>query len=285
MMRMRATVLSLASTLALSALTTACSVSVEVKPPHRFNSTEQSKSAAADFNGEEISIANQNGDLQVIADSSVTKITATVKAFAIAEEGTPQSDADAALVEVNQSLTLDDSTAGKVTVSCGQARQAHGKVSTGNTGCDLVVKVPAGKGLKLSATNGNGSVKGTGLAAADGAQIALKTNNGSVDATVTGGANITSGNGNITASLTPTKGCTILVSTADGGNGDVDLALPSDFAADAITFSAGKGPSDVSITGFSDLTASSTSRGTKGAGAASLTAKASSLGKLTVHSR
>lgn len=278
---MRATVLSLASTLAIAAFASACSVSVEVKPPHRYNSTEVSKSANADFNGEEISISNQNGELQVVADSSVTKITASVKAFALAEEGTPQSDADAALKEVNDSLTVDE-TSGKVTVSCGQARAQHGKVSTGNTGCDLVVKVPAGKGLKLSANNGNGSLKGSGLAAADGAQITLRTSNGSVDATVTGGANITSGNGDITASLTPTKGCTIVVSTADGGNGDVDLALPSDFAADAITFAAGKG---VSVSGFSDLTSSSTSRGTKGAGAASLTAKASDLGQLKVHSR
>ena len=45
---------------------------------------------------------------------------------------------------------------------------------------------------------------------------------------------------------------------------------------------AGKG---VNISGFSDLTSSSTSRGTKGAGAASLTAKASDLGALNIKSR
>ncbi len=270
---------SLSTLILAGAFAVGCSVSVEVKPPHRYNGSEQTKAANADFNLEEITITNQNGGLQVVGDSSVTKITALVKPFALAEEGTPQADADAALKEIYDSLTIDESS-GKVTVNCGQARSAHGKVSTGNTGCELVVKVPTGKGgVKLSATNGNGDLTASGLTAADGGQVSVKSNNGTVKATVTGGAKVSSGNGDVEANLAPTKGSTIDVSTE---NGDIDLSLPSDFAADVISLKAGKG---VNISGFSDLTSSSTSRGTKGAGAASLTAKASDLGALNIKSR
>ncbi|MFO0674252.1 MAG: hypothetical protein U0235_32340 [Polyangiaceae bacterium] len=166
---------SLSTLILAGAFAVGCSVSVEVKPPHRYNGSEQTKAANADFNLEEITITNQNGGLQVVGDSSVTKITALVKPFALAEEGTPQADADAALKEIYDSLTIDESS-GKVTVNCGQARSAHGKVSTGNTGCELVVKVPTGKGgVKLSATNGNGDLTASGLTAADGGQV--KSNN------------------------------------------------------------------------------------------------------------
>ena len=260
----------------------ACSVSVEVKPPHRFNASEQSKTAAAAFNGEEVQITNQNGELTVVSDASVTSITASVKAFAIAEEGTPQSDADEALKEVVASLTITESS-GKVTVTCGQATKQHGKVGTGTTGCDLVVKVPSGKGgVKLSALSGNGKLTGSGLTAADGAQIDLKSNNGSVDATVTGGAKVASGNGDVKATLTPTKGAVIDVSTE---NGDIDLSLPTNFAADSVALAGGKDGKAVVITGFSDFTAASTSRGTAGTGAKSLKATTSSLGELTVKAR
>ena len=68
-------------------------------------------------------------------------------------------------------------------------------------------------------------------------------------------------------------------------NGDIDLALPSDFAADSLSLAGGKDGKDVVITGFADVTAASTSRGTAGTGAKSLTAKTSSLGELTIKSR
>jgi hypothetical protein len=268
---------ALALTLGLGA----CSVSVEVKPPHRFNGTEQTKEATQAFNGEEIQISNQNGELQVVSDSGVSKITAALKPFAIAEEGTPQSDADAALLEVIASLTITE-CAGKVTVSCGQATRSHGNVSTGTTGCDLTVRIPAGQGVKLSAVSGNGKLTGGGLTAADGAQISLVSNNGSVEATVTGGAKVSSGNGDVTAALTPTKGSVLDVSTE---NGDIDLSLPSDFAADTVSLAGGKDGKDVVIQGFADLTPASVSRGTAGTGAKSLTAKASELGQLKITSR
>ncbi len=281
-MRLTFAFTGLAGSIALLGALSGCSVSVEIKPPHRFNGTEQTKEAAAAFNGEEIQISNQNGELTVLSDANVTKITASLKPFAIAEQGTPQSDADESLKEVIASLAISES-AGKVIVSCGQATRSHGKVSTGTTGCDLVVKVPSGKGgVKLTALSGNGKLTGSGLTAADGAQIELKSNNGSVDATVTGGAKVASGNGDVTASLTPTKGSTIELTTE---NGDIDLSLSRDFAADSIALAGGKDGKAVVITGFSDLTAASTSRGTAGTGAKKVSATTSSLGELTVKSR
>ena len=202
---MRATVFPGLFVLAAFTALAACSVSVDFKLPKRFNGTEQKKEAVAEFNLEEIQIANKNGELKVVGDSSVTKITALVKPFALAPEDTPQSDADEALKDIYASLVVTES-AGKVTVNCGQAATKHGKVETGNTGCDLTIKIPTGKGgVKLTALSGNGSLSSSGLTAADGAQVDLKTDNGSLDATVSGGAKRSSGNDDVTVSLTPPK--------------------------------------------------------------------------------
>jgi hypothetical protein len=251
---------------------------VEAHTQTQFIGSENSKTASADYNGEEVTVNNSNGDVIVEQDSSVTKVTVTMRPVAFADDD-QKPDAQEAWTDVLNTFAVNES-GGTVAVSCGKASGSHGTAGTSGTGCkDLHVKIPAGKGIKLSVTAHNGSLDAKNLTAADGATINLVAQNGSLNAVITGGAKISGENGDVTVSSTPTKGSTLDIST---GNGDIDLALPSSFAADTIAFSAGE---KVTIDGFSDITKDSTSRGTKGEGYASLSAKASSLGELHVKSR
>jgi hypothetical protein len=278
---MRATGLALIT--AVMALAAGCSVSttensITLKTQKKYIGPEESRTASADYAGEEINVGNANGDLIVESDSSTTKIVATMKPVAYADDDAHKSDAEANQAQVIDSFKLTEES-GKITITCGQGRGVNtSKRET--SGCEnLRVRVPAGKGIKLVAIANNGSVNANGLAAAEGASLRIKSENGSVNATVTGGAEISSDNGDVTVSSTPTKGSTVAIET---GNGDINLSLPSDFSADSISFSAGDG---IKIEGFSDLTDKSTSRGTAGTGAKAISAKASSLGTLTVKSR
>ncbi|MBK6691679.1 MAG: DUF4097 family beta strand repeat protein [Myxococcales bacterium] len=273
---MRATVLSSFALLGVFALA-GCTVQATIKTQTKFVSQESAKGAAADYAGEEIAVTNANGSLTVESDAAATKVSVTMKAVAFADDD-DKASAEDLQKQVLETFTVTES-AGKITINCGQAARGVGSAKTGLSGCqDLRVRVPA-KAIKLTALSKNGSVNANNLTAADGAVLDIRSDNGSVDATVTGGAKVFSDNGGVTLSSTPTKGSTISV---ESDNGDVTLSLPSAFAADVVALSAGKG---VKVEGFSDLTEKSTSRGTKGEGAASITAKASSLGQLVVKSR
>jgi hypothetical protein len=272
-------------------IVSACSIStspnsITLKTQTKYTAEQQTKEASAAWSGEEIAIDNKNGDVTVQGDASTTKVSVTAKPFAygdtrdVAKGTTGEPDAQAALRDVIASIVIEES-GGKITVRCGQANGNHGSAAQATTGCDgFTVKVPSGsaqKGLTLSAIAQNGSNTATNLTAADGAQIQIGSGNGSVSATgITGGANVKTDNGDLVASIAPTRGSVVEVTT---GNGDIQLSLPSDFSADAIAFTAGR---KVTIEGFTDLTATSTSRGTAGAGASSVTATASSLGELIV---
>ena len=275
-------------------LSSACSVStspnsITFKTQTKYLGENQTKEATAAWNGEEITVDNKNGDVLVQGDSTTTKIFVTAKPFAFADgkdetKGTTgEPDAQAALRDVIASIAIEES-AGKISIHCGQANGNHGSAAQGTTGCDaFTVHVPQGsatKGLTLSSVAQNGSNTATNLYAADGAQIKIGSGNGSVTATgITGGANLKSDNGDLVASVTPTQGSVVEVTT---GNGDITLSLPTDFAADKVSLTAG---GKVSVEGFTDLTAGSTSRGNAGTGAASITATASSLGDLTVKAQ
>lgn len=256
--------------------------SITFKAQTKFNGTPVSKTAQNDWNGHAIEIQNANGDVTVQGDASVTKITVDYVPFAFADKEDEPS-AQAAIREVDATLKIDES-ADKITITCGQASAKHGSANTGTTGCgSFTVKVPSNQGIALVAVSKNGSMTATGLQSSDTSTIDVRSDNGSVTATgIRGNAKVYSDNGSVTASLTPNVGSTLDVST---GNGDIDLALPSDFAADSLSLSGGSDGKDVKIEGFSDITAESTSRGTAGQGAKSITAKASSLGTLTVKTQ
>jgi hypothetical protein len=288
---MRTSPVSVLSFGVISLIVSACSVStspnsITFKTQTKYTGENQTKEALAAWNGEDIAVDNKNGDVLVQGDSTTTKIFVTAKPFAFADgkdaaKGTTgEPDAQAALKEVIASIVIEE-TAGKISIRCGQANGNHGSAAQGTTGCDaFTVHVPQGsatKGLVLSSVAQNGSNTATNLYAADGEQIKVGSGNGSVTATgITGGANIKADNGDLIASITPTKGSVVEINT---GNGDINLSLPADFSADKISFTAGQ---TVTVSGFSDLTATSTSRGTAGTGAASITATASSLGDLIV---
>lgn len=262
--------------------TTGCSVSttdnsITFKTQKKHIGAEQSKAAAADYTDQEIQVTNSNGDVIVESDSGTTKVSVTMKPVAYYDDD-KIDDARAVQEQVVSTFQLTEGD-GKIIISCGQAKSQVGSSGTTTSGCEgLRVKVPT-KGVKVAMISRNGSVSANNLTAADGYTLDIRADNGSLNATVTGSAKVFSDNGDVTLNATPTKGSTL---SAETGNGDITLSLPSNFAADVIAFSAGDG---VKVEGFSDLTDKSTSRGTKGEGAASITAKASSLGSLTVKSR
>ena len=55
---------------------------VEAHTQTQFIGAENSKTASADYNGEEVTVNNSNGDVTVEQDSSVTKVTVTMRPLA-----------------------------------------------------------------------------------------------------------------------------------------------------------------------------------------------------------
>ena len=271
------TVLSLSSLTLAVALLGGCTVTVKTQTKF-VSSVPSTKTAAADYNGENIDVTNGNGELTIETDSSATKVSVSMVPFAFADED-KKSDAEKVQQQIVDAFSLSEG-GGQITIKCNKASHGEGTAASGTSGCDkMVVKIPANKPVKITALADNGQLTVKGLTVADGAIANLKSDNGGVDATVTGGVNLECGNGDMKASLTPTKGSEVKLTTE---NGDIDLALPKDFAADAIAFSAGKG---VTVEGFSDLKDTSVSRGEKGAGAKSIRVEASDLGTLKVTAR
>lgn len=236
------------------------------------------KSALGDYAGEAIELGNEQGTLTIVVDPSVTRVTASAKPFVLADESTPQTDVDSAFTAVYGSLVVSE-TVDHVTVSCGQATEIYGQIAPRDTGCDLVVKIPAvPTGVKLTARLAVGDLAASGVVASQGAAIDLEVNAGAITAAIDGSARIVSGSGDVKGSVRPTRGSTTVIAS---GNGNVTLALPPDFAADALSLRGGKDGKSV-VSAFADVTSASTSRGTAGAGAASITAAASDTGTLTL---
>jgi DUF4097 and DUF4098 domain-containing protein YvlB len=266
-----------AAAAALAVGAAGCTVQASVKTQTKFQGTAVQKQATNAYNGEVIEIQNANGNVVVNGGAGTTNVNLSAKPFAFADDKAHEADADGAISQVNDTITIDESVAGKITIRCGQASHSVGTAGVGTTGCDdFTVNVPTTVSLTVVAENG--SLQATGLTSAQGTTLQLKSANGEVTATgISGSANVSSDNGNVAASVTPGAGSSLAVTT---GNGDIDLKLPSSFAAKTIAFSAGKG---VTVTGFADLTATSTSRNPSDENAAqSVSAKASDLGTLTV---
>jgi hypothetical protein len=225
-----------------------CSITVKSQTKYT-NGTVTAQSMGA-FKGEQIHVVNQNGNVIVKGDPNATSVSVSATPFAFADNST---DGSAALADVKTSIKIDQSQSGVIDVRCSEASQGHGSAANGTTGCDnFTVTVPAGTAqapLTLVANASNGSLDVTGVA-------------GSVQADAS--------NGTVQASITPEKGSTVEVSS---GNGDVTVALPAAFSCDSLSIQASGPGSAVTIgSGFtSKVTATSTSVGTAGMGAASIT--------------
>lgn len=256
----------------------AADASAPLRTSRKLVGDEVEKSSPADFDGEVIDVVNENGDVWVGQTGPGGKVHAAMAPFAFTDS---EADADALAVQQGVVATFSITQAnGKITVRCGRAAADVGTSRASSSGCQtLAVWIPSTKGIALNVKTSNGAVRGPALIAASGAVLTFRSDNGSVDVGVTGSAKVSSGNGDVKLDAVPTKGSTLTVET---GNGDIELALQNDFAADALSFSAGAG---IRIEGFDDLQKDSTSRGPKGVGAKTIVANASALGALRVRPR
>lgn len=232
------------------------------------------------WTGQAIEIENKNGSITVNADPSATAVRVEAVFFAFADV---KADADQAVADVETTYGIDQTQ--NIYVHCTVASKQYGSAANGTTGCDLTVTVPVGSmamGVPLKITSHNGPVTlngGGGIFAAQNQQIEVLSDNGSVTGNdIVGGARVHTDNGEANAKVTPTVGSNIECSS---GNGDVTLGLPTNFAADHLTIHAGGSGKVVSA--FTDISPTSVSRGTVGAGASSVTAT-TELGDVNLQS-
>jgi hypothetical protein len=254
--------------------------SVTVKTQNRYVPQQPvQKQSVGSWTGQPVLVHNANGSVTVNGSATATGVTVSAIPFAFADQA---SDGTQAIQNVSNSLGIDESN-GSFVVTCSQASQQFGSAGVSTTGCDLTVTVPAGtasQGVALTAHTGNGDVTGDNLYSASGVQIQILTGNGSAKGTgITGSVMVHSDNGNATGSVAPLVGSQIEVSS---GNGDATLSVPASFACDALKLSAPHGSVTVGAGFTSAVTGTSTSVGTSGTGASTVTVSAGTLGNASL---
>jgi hypothetical protein len=253
-----------------------------IQSQNKYQGNQVSLTSMGSYNGEIIKVFNQNGDVVVKGDPSATSITLTTTPFAFADPG-QDADGAAAIADVKGTIVIDQGTGGTITVRCSVATGNHGSAKNGTTGCDnFTVTVPAGSTMTptvLTSYAQNGSLQVTNVTLSDSAVGQQHSDNGNVTVSVNGSAKVDSGNGEVVATIVPNVGSTL---EASSSNGSVTLSLPKSFAADMVSLSASGGTVNVA-SGFSNaFTATSTSVGTAGSGAHSLTASTEN-GDITIQ--
>lgn len=241
----------LGAVVAFAALSAGCRVSVETKS--RFVEDNITVTDTADWAGQKIVInadgvgVSVNGGLEVIADASVTKVTATSRFLAMAFD---KPDADQSIVDAKGTFKITN-TASQITIACGHGG-SHGSSNAGESGCEkMVVRVPTGtdtQKLDIKALSGNGSVI---LSFGNAVASNIESN----------------GQGDIDATLPATTGATISI-VAEKAD-DIVGRLPAGFAADDIQLVA---DTDKITNSFTDakVGAGAGGRGTAGTGLKSL---------------
>jgi hypothetical protein len=240
-----------------------CTVQASVKTKTRFNEPNVAPASTPTdtWNGEKITINAQgvgvavNGGIAVVVDPSATMVTAVADMVALANDD-DRASADQSIADAKATFTIAKDGNGW-TVSCGHGG-SHGSSDSGSSGCNKVtVTIPAGdatKKIALDALSGNGEVN------IDISSVTLASL----------GVN---GKGDITVRAPTTQGSTISV-VAENGD-DINLLLPSSFAADKIELfaDADKIMNHVGDLSLTDETGGKTgSRGTAGEGALSVKA-------------
>ena len=211
------------------------------------------KSDVLDWAGGKIRIQSDgvgvsiNGGIKVVADTTVTKVTATARfvALVLPEEKT---NGDLSINDAVESFTITHS-GNDVIVNCNHGG-THGSSLTGDSGCELLtVTIPTGTAsmkLDLSVLSGNGEVN----LALSNAVLSDLTTSSSVGDTV--------------AVLPATQGATFSLVSEQAN--DLDVTMPTGWSADAVTLAADA----TRITNAFPLT-STGGVGTPGSGLASLT--------------
>lgn len=246
--------------LGIVASASGCTVQATVKSKTRFTEdVTPSSDNQSDWAGEKIIVRNEsagllvNGDTVVRIDPSARRVTATAKIVALANDD-DRASADLTKAELKTTFKIEK-VGDVINVVCGHGG-SHGSSNGGESGCNnILVTIPAGDStnkLALDVLSGNGPV------------------NVDVSAATLDNLGV-NGNGDITVRAPTTQGANISV-VADKAD-DVNLLLPSSFAADEVYFVA---DADKIVNNVSDLTLTDAeggkkgSRGTAGEGAKSV---------------
>jgi hypothetical protein len=205
------------------------------------------RTANARWTSQAVVVDNTNGDVTVAGDPAVSVVSVSFLPYALADT---LSDGQAGVADVTSTVAFFDS-GGAYVARCQTALADHGSALQGTTGCDIVVTVPEGSsahGVPVTVTSLSGSVTITNIVAPPGTVLSAYAANGSVSASgIVGGFSAHADNGTIDASVTPTAGAIVSI-TSD--NGSVSLRLPNDFSATALAVTAMNGK--VSVSGFDD---------------------------------
>ena len=238
-----------------------CTVQASVKTKTRFTEPGVAPSSQPTENwaGEKIIVRAEgvgvavNGGLEVVVDPSATKVTAVADMVALANDD-DKTSADQSIVDAKATFKITKE--GDVwNVVCGHGA-SHGSSNAGESGCNkVIVRIPAGDStnkIALDALSGNGSVN-IDVSAATLESLGVN------------------GKGDITVRAPATLGANISVVAEQAD--DVNLLLPSSFAADEVYFVA---DADKIVNNVSDLQLTDAeggkkgSRGTAGTGAKSV---------------
>jgi hypothetical protein len=238
-----------------------CTVQASVKTKTRFTEDNVAPSSdnQTDWAGEKIIVRNEsagilvNGDTVVRIDPSATRVTAVAKLVALANDD-DKASADATLVDLKTTFKIEKVN-DVINVVCGHGKSV-GSSNSGESGCNnITVTIPAGDStnkLALDVLSGNGPVN-IDISSATLENLGV---NGKGDITVR-------------APTTQGAGISVVAEQAD----DVNVLLPSSFAADEVYFVADP---DQIVNNVSDLTLTDAeggkkgSRGTAGEGAKSV---------------
>jgi len=209
-------------------LVTASGCRIEAHTQTQFeDSSQPAKTSVKDWNGEAINIVNDSinplsgtGGVEVKISTTATKITAEA-VFAAYADDDKRSDADSAIADAVQTLTINESGNG-FDIQCHHGN-AHGSAGVAGSGCKILrVTLPAGSDtqpLDLTVGAGNGSVR-VGLAEAGDIPTVknlLVDNKGLDDTNVR---------------IRTVQGAVVVVT----GERSVQVALPSDFSAGKVLF-------------------------------------------------
>lgn len=186
--------------------------------PEFVDPNQPAKTSTADWNGEEITINNDgvnpltgNGGVEIVADPSATKITASAVFAARADT---EAEAKLSIADAIGTFQLDE-TGGKFSVRCAHGGE-HGTSKVAASGCKLLrVTVPAGtadKPVSIVIGSGNGGIRVNG---------ALTVQSLKIDE---------NGVGDVSVNVNPVAGATVIVT----GENEVRVGLPANFSAERV---------------------------------------------------
>ncbi len=209
--------------LGLAATLAGCQVEASIKTKTRYTldvakdpvEWDGQKPISIKIEGVGISV---NGGVSVTTDPNATSIRASARllAMAFSEE---KENADLSIAEAKETFTIANDSSG-IRIACGHGG-THGSSNAGESGCEKVdVVIPAGdasKPITLQVLSGNG-------------EVTLQLGNATLKDLGT------NAHGTTNATLPNTQGANVSLVGEDGA--DIEVKLPSGFAADQVILQA-----------------------------------------------